>query len=77
MPSVEAIAGISTSATTGAPTFHGHHSGVRAAGLRAAARPLRPQGGSIRVRGWVENLNGPMIEVVIPEHIEVLDGLAP
>lgn len=26
----------------------------------------------IRVRGWVESLNGPMIEVLIPEQIELL-----
>ncbi len=27
----------------------------------------------IRIRGWVEDLNGPMIEALIPEQIEVLD----
>jgi endonuclease YncB( thermonuclease family) len=45
--------------------------------VAAKLDPYALKGGSIRVRGWVENLNGPMIEVVIPEHIEVLDGLAP
>jgi micrococcal nuclease len=42
---------------------------------KAKLDPYALKGGLIRVRGWVENLNGPMIEVVIPEHIEVLDGL--
>jgi micrococcal nuclease len=31
------------------------------------------RGRVIRVRGWVESSNGPMIEAVIPEHIEIID----
>jgi endonuclease YncB( thermonuclease family) len=31
----------------------------------------------IRVRGWVESFNGPMIEAVIPEQIEIIDESAP
>ena len=46
----------------------------RAAGLRRRqTRSVRAEGPVIRVRGWVESLNGPMIEAVIPEQIEVLD----
>lgn len=32
------------------------------------------QGQTVRVRGWVENKNGPMIEVTHPEQIEILTG---
>jgi endonuclease YncB( thermonuclease family) len=42
---------------------------------KAKLDPYALKDRAIRVRGWVENLNGPMIEVVIPEHIEVLNGL--
>jgi hypothetical protein len=31
------------------------------------------KGRVIRVRGWVESFNGPMIEAVIPEQIEIID----
>ena len=30
------------------------------------------KGRVIRIRGWIEELNGPMIEALIPEQIEVL-----
>jgi endonuclease YncB( thermonuclease family) len=45
----------------------------------AAAKldPYALKGRVVRVRGWVESFNGPMIEAIIPEQIEVLDGPAP
>ncbi len=41
----------------------------------AAAKldPYALEGRLIRVRGWVESFNGPMIEAVIPEQIEIID----
>lgn len=41
---------------------------------RAGIEPFALQGRSIRVRGWVQPMNGPMIELVVPEQIEVLDA---
>lgn len=35
--------------------------------------PYALKGRVIRVRGWVESFNGPMIEAVIPEQIEIID----
>lgn len=35
------------------------------------------KGRVIRIRGWIEELNGPMIEALIPEQIEVLDQSRP
>jgi endonuclease YncB( thermonuclease family) len=45
----------------------------------AAAKldPYALRGRVIRVRGWVERFNGPMIEAVIPEQIEIIDEPAP
>jgi hypothetical protein len=45
----------------------------------AAAKvdPYALRGRVIRVRGWVESFNGPMIEAVIPEQIEIIDEPAP
>ena len=34
--------------------------------------PLGLAGRTVRVRGWVDVLNGPMIEVTHPEQIEVV-----
>ena len=36
--------------------------------------PRKYAGKVIRVRGWIERLNGPEIEVAVPEAIEVLPG---
>ena len=35
--------------------------------------PYGLRGRVIRIRGWVESFNGPMIEAVIPEQIEIID----
>jgi hypothetical protein len=35
--------------------------------------PKRYAGQSVRVRGWVEAINGPNIDVTHPEQIEVLE----
>ena len=45
----------------------------------AAAKidPWALKGRVIRVRGWVESFNGPMIEAVIPEQIELIEEPAP
>lgn len=40
----------------------------------AGLEPKRLEGRRIRVRGWVEVRNGPAIEAVRPEQIEVLDA---
>ncbi len=37
-----------------------------------AIDPLSLKGALIRVRGWIENKNGPLIEITHPEQIEVL-----
>lgn len=39
----------------------------------AGLQPFGLRGRLIRVRGWVESLNGPMIEAVVPEQIEIVD----
>lgn len=39
----------------------------------AGIEPFPLEGGTIRVRGWVRRLNGPMIEVTVPEQIERID----
>jgi endonuclease YncB( thermonuclease family) len=39
-------------------------------------QPFALKGRVIRVRGWVESLNGPMIEAIVPEQIEIVDGPA-
>ena len=36
--------------------------------------PRKYAGKVIRVRGWIERLNGPEIEVAVPEAIQVLPG---
>jgi len=36
--------------------------------------PLSFEGRTIRVRGWVKSLNGPMIDATHPEQIELLDA---
>jgi micrococcal nuclease len=47
---------------------------IRPAGLRVFAKEgidvAAYQGRRIRVRGWVESWNGPMIEITHPEQIE-------
>jgi endonuclease YncB( thermonuclease family) len=43
--------------------------------VRAGLNPQDWSGRYIRVRGWIKNWNGPMIEATHPEQIEVLDGL--
>lgn len=40
---------------------------------REGRAPTAYRGRRVRVRGWVQSLNGPMIEVTHPEQIEVLD----
>ena len=40
---------------------------------REGRAPAAYRGRRVRVRGWVQSLNGPMIEVTHPEQIEVLD----
>jgi endonuclease YncB( thermonuclease family) len=40
-----------------------------------AARASRLAGKRIRVRGWIERRNGPMIELSSPDEIEVLDEI--
>ncbi|HEY5048167.1 MAG TPA: thermonuclease family protein [Rhizomicrobium sp.] len=40
---------------------------------QAGIDPQSYEGRTVRVRGWVENLHRPEIEVAIPEDIEVLD----
>ena len=42
--------------------------------VRAGLAPEDWSGRYIRVRGWIKNWNGPMIEATHPEQIEVLDG---
>jgi len=42
--------------------------------VRAGLSPQHWSGRYIRVRGWIKNWNGPMIEATHPEQIEVLDG---
>jgi micrococcal nuclease len=44
-----------------------------AAFVQAGVEPYALKGRSIRVRGWVDRQNGPMIEVLVPEQIEVID----
>ena len=39
---------------------------------RAGLDPLRLEGALVRVRGWVDERDGPRIEVTHPEQIEVL-----
>lgn len=39
----------------------------------AGVEPYALNGRTIRVRGWVDLWNGPMIEVQVPEQIEVID----
>ena len=40
---------------------------------RAGVDPTSLEGRRVRVRGWLQSLNGPMIEVTHPEQIEVLE----
>ncbi|KKK84589.1 hypothetical protein LCGC14_2781820 [marine sediment metagenome] len=40
---------------------------------RAGIEPLDLAGKKIRVRGWLDNYNGPMIVATHPEQIEILD----
>jgi hypothetical protein len=40
----------------------------------AGVDPESYEGKTVRVRGWVESLHRPEIEVAVPEDIEVLDG---
>jgi len=40
---------------------------------KAGIDPLTYKGKHIRIRGWLKNRNGPMIEATHPEQIEVLD----
>ncbi len=40
---------------------------------RAGIEPLELAGKKIRVRGWLDNYNGPMIVATHPEQIEILD----
>ena len=40
---------------------------------RAGVDPTTLEGRRVRVRGWLQSLNGPMIEVTHPEQIEVLE----
>ena len=39
----------------------------------AGIDPGRLEGQSIRVRGWIEQRSGPVIEAVVPEQIEFAD----
>ncbi|QPC43178.1 thermonuclease family protein [Kaustia mangrovi] len=48
--------------------------GARGAFEGSAADPARLTGRRIRVRGWIELRNGPMIVATRPEQIELLDG---
>lgn len=41
---------------------------------RSGFEPLELAGRPIRVRGWLDNRNGPMIEATHPEQIELLDN---
>ncbi|MBK8174093.1 MAG: thermonuclease family protein [Rhodospirillales bacterium] len=43
----------------------------------AGMKPYSLKGRDVRVRGWVETLNGPMIEALLPEQIELTDGGQP
>jgi endonuclease YncB( thermonuclease family) len=45
--------------------------------VAAKLDPYALKGHVIRVRGWVESFNGPMIEAVIPEQIEIIDEPEP
>lgn len=43
----------------------------------AALDPMALKGRKIRVRGWIESRNGPLIEATHPEQIEILPDAAP
>jgi hypothetical protein len=41
----------------------------------AGVDPQSYEGKTVRVRGWIETLRRPEIEVAVPEDIEVLDTM--
>ena len=46
---------------------------LRRAFAAAGVEPKSLEGRRIRVRGWIEQRGGPVIEVVAPEQIEIAD----
>lgn len=49
-------------------------SGARRAFKKEGIDPLSLQGRAVRVRGWVQRMNGPMIEIAHPQAVECLAG---
>jgi len=53
---------------------HGDHSEAQRADVRRAGiEPKRLENRRVRVRGWVEERNGPRIEATRPEQIEIAE----
>jgi hypothetical protein len=52
--------------------LRGHHSRVIGEISRANIDPKELEGRRIRVRGWVEQRRGPIMEASVPEQIEVI-----